>query len=312
MRVLALSVLVLALALAISRAGLLVHEVVGHGVVAHLLGGEVTGWSLHALGGGWVGFKGAAAWSEGARYAVQLGGIVVELAAAGALAGVARRARGVAGLGVAAAAWALAIHAGWYLAAGTYHGFGDGARLHHALGAARLAVVVPAALAIVAGAFVAGRAVGVRLRRHAPAATPRRQLALTLAAVALGAGAHGALTGAERALREDRAYRAVMRTAGERAVERELAVRAAAAERAGRAIDARELAAARRALERRHRQLPVGAGLAVAVVVAALAGIARSRPAPDATPPPPRALAAAVAVAVALIAVVLIVDALAP
>ena len=311
MRVLGLAVFVLAVALAISRLGLILHELVGHGLLAELFGAEVTAWSLHAFGGGWVRHQ-PGVLTGAAAHLVQLGGIVVELAAAAGAALASRRVRGLARLGLAAAAAAFALHAGWYLAAGTFHGFGDGWRLHRELGAARLALVVPVAIAIVAGTFVAARRLAGALRGHAPAATPRGQLAVAGAALALGLGAHAALLGGELALRTDRTYQATMRTAGERTVDRELAIRVETAERRGRPLDPRAVRAARRQLEERHRELPVGAGLIGAMAIAAIFGVARSRPAARPAPVPPRALALAAAIAAASVAIVVVIDLAAP
>lgn len=306
-----LTVLVLAIGLVVSRLGLIVHELVGHGLVALLVGRDVTGWNLHVFGGGWVGF--ATVRGTGfSSYLVTMGGIVVELLAAAALAWAARGRTGVAALAVRASAWALALHALWYLAAGTFHGFGDGWLLHRQLGAARLAVVIPAAALAVAGAAIAGRRLAGELRAHAPASTPRRQLAVVAGAIALGLGAHAALTGAELALTTDRTYQGVMRTAADRAIERELAAAVARAREAGAPLAPAEVTRTRRGLERRHRQLPVGPGLVGAMALAAAAGVLRSRAASGATAVSWRTVGLAAAAAAAATALVAVVDALAP
>ncbi|MCB9563391.1 MAG: hypothetical protein H6708_23575 [Kofleriaceae bacterium] len=167
--VVGLAALVLAIALGISRLGLIAHELVGHGVTARLAGGHVTGWRLHLFGGGWLGYRAEPPLRGAAGWLVQLGGIGVELTLAAALAALwaaspRLRAAPTAALAVTAAAWALATHAAWYLAAGTYHGFGDGWGLHQALGADRLGLAGPVAAAGIAAALVGGRAVGRRLR----------------------------------------------------------------------------------------------------------------------------------------------------
>ncbi|MCB9573683.1 MAG: hypothetical protein H6709_16505 [Kofleriaceae bacterium] len=235
--VVGLAALVLAIALGISRLGLIAHELVGHGVTARLAGGHVTGWRLHLFGGGWLGYRAEPPLRGAAGWLVQLGGIGVELTLAAALAALwaaspRLRAAPTAALAVTAAAWALATHAAWYLAAGTYHGFGDGWGLHQALGADRLGLAGPVAAAGIAAALVGGRAVGRRLRALTPTTTPRRQLIAIAVAVALGGGAHAALTAGELAVRRDRTYHAVMQTEGQRATARELAARASTPPRA--------------------------------------------------------------------------------
>jgi hypothetical protein len=305
-----LALTVLAVALATSRIGLIVHELVGHGVAALLSGGEVTGWRLHWFGGGWIAYD-----RDGgtlAAHGVQAAGIVSELVLAGVAALAARRTTHLARLAFGAAAWALAIHAGWYLAAGTFHGFGDGWRLHRALGDARLALVIPVGVAIVAAGYLAGRRVTAALRQLAPAATGRRQLGVVGLALALGLAGHTALTVAELRLTPDPTYQATMQTAGERRTAQEMSRRVDAAETAGRPLSAAEIAAARRDLERRHRQLPVGVVLVVAIGLAALAGVLRSAPAPDAAPPPPRAVAIVTTIAGLATLLVILVDRAAP
>ncbi len=308
-----LAVLVFAIALAVSRFGLVLHELVGHGVTAAALGADVTGWHLYVFGGGWLGFERATAFQDGEAFAVYLGGIAVELVVAAALAAFAARRDGVARLAIGGAAWALALHAGWYLAAGTFHGFGDGWLLHQRLGAgARGAVVAVTGAAIVIGAFVAGRRVAGALRRLAPASTPRRQLAVIAAALGLGLAGHAALTFAELRLRPDVTYGLTMRTSGERAVDRELAITIARAEEAGAPLDRAAVARARRALAKQHRQAPVGAVLLAGMLIAAVIGAARSVPAEAPSAPSTRSVVTAGAVAAASIALVMVLAALAP
>jgi hypothetical protein len=306
-----LTALVLALALVISRLGLVAHELLGHGLVASATGGDVNAWSLHWFGGGWLGFTRKRDATGVLLYAVEMGGIAVELLLGLACAAASRVTKGTWRFALGGAAWALALHAGWYLAAGTYHGFGDGWVLHRRLGDARLAVVIPAAIAIVVGGAIAGARVGRALRAYVPG-SPRRQLAVAAGALAIALGAHATLTLTELRLRTDRPYQRTMRTAAERAVDRELGTMIATSEVAGRRMDPREIAAARRRLERKHRQLPVGPVLIALIGIAAAGGIARSRPAEVGTPPSNRALTAAAAACAASIALVIVLDRLSP
>jgi len=308
-----LAMLVLAVALATSRLGLVLHEMVGHGLPAVALGADLTGWHLYVFGGGWLGFERATAFTGAEPYLVYLGGILSELLAAVVLALAARRCDGVARLAVGGAAWALALHAGWYLAAGAFHGFGDGWLLHRTLGGTARGVVVAATgAALVGGAFLAGRRLGGGLRALAPATTPRRQLAVAAGALGLALAGHAALTFAELRLRPDVTYGITMRTSGQRATEQELAVLIDRAEHAGAPLDQAQVRAARRDLARRHRQLPVGALLLGGMLVATVAGASRSRAAAQPEAPTTRALATAGAVAAASIALVIVLAAVAP
>ncbi len=317
-QLLSLAAVLLGIAITISRLGLIAHELIGHGAAAEALGSDVTAWGLYLFGGGWISYEHPAPLRGAAPWIISLGGIGVELvlAAGGAL--LARRARGAAALALSAAAWALAIHAGWYLAAGAFHGFGDGAVLHRALGDGRLWFAIPVALISVAAAYLAGRATGGRLRAMTPAASRGRQLATVAAALALALGAHAALTLGELRLRADPTYQAVMQTAGERTAARELAVELASAERAGRPLDDAAARRERDRLRRRHRQLPFGPGLLVALALAAAAGIVRSRASEagrdeDAgRAPSPRVAALALACAAASVVLVAALDALGP
>ena len=52
--VLRLAGLLAAVALATTRIGLLVHELLGHGGAALVVGGDITAVRLHWYGGGWI------------------------------------------------------------------------------------------------------------------------------------------------------------------------------------------------------------------------------------------------------------------
>src|SRR5262245_38731716 len=61
-----------------SRATLLVHEFVGHGATAILMGGRVVGWHLFLFAGGRVTHR-SAHLGMGARLVIALGGVALEL-----------------------------------------------------------------------------------------------------------------------------------------------------------------------------------------------------------------------------------------
>jgi hypothetical protein len=291
----------LAVSLVISRAGLLVHELVGHGGAAYAVGGAVTDLHVYLFAGGWIEYGGSARWSPTALAVVSLAGIAVELAVAGALAAWARRTDALA---LRAAAWALAIHAALYLAIGTADGVGDGVWLHRRLGAARAAVVVPVTLVAALAAAVAARRLGAALLARLPAHRPRHQRAQLVLALALAGGAHAALVVGELRLRPDPVYASVMATEQRRVVERELAAWRAAHP----TVDDAALRAARAAIAARHPARRWAPWIVVAVAAAVVLGLAGARA--RAAPAAPAPLAPAVIAALAAVVTVGTIDAL--
>src|SRR5438128_688344 len=114
-----LACLLAGLGLSATRLGLIAHEFAGHGGVAVACGGTVTHVELFWFAGGWIHYD-LPAISLGQAFAISAGGIAIEaVIAAGLWLALARRA----GLGarlVRGLAIAIALHAMWYLAAGTY------------------------------------------------------------------------------------------------------------------------------------------------------------------------------------------------
>jgi len=284
-RTLVLAAVFTLVALATSRISLIGHELVGHGLLAVGFGAELVGYRLFLFGGGWVSYR----WPHGPPGAAQgmaisLGGIGLELVAgAAALALLTRCRRPVLRVGLLASATILLLHAGFYLAAGTHHGFGDGRGLHHALGDWRPLLVVPVALAVVAGGFL----LAARLAREVTGWVEGKPLAragqIAVAAV-LAAAVHGGLTWGERLLTRDDSYARIMEHQNVRLVARDLGRFAEQARKQrGRAPTPEELAAVRAALEEKHRRFPLAPVLAVALGLACIAGLwrAATRPPPD-------------------------------
>ena len=269
-----LAAALLLVGLAVSRISLVAHELVGHGAVVELVGGDVEAWRLFLFGGGWVSYRFEAPPSAADALALSLGGIAVEVVLGGAaLLLAARRPPGsVSRVALICLAGLNLLHAGFYLAAGTHHGFGDGRLLHHLLGDRRWMVVAPAAAAVVAGGLWFGRRLAIELAGWSRGRAAARA-GLILAAAALAAAGHGALTFGERAPTRDETYAATMEQQSQREVRRDLARVQREAQRAGRPPTAAELAAIRAALERRHRRFPLRHALAAALAAAALAGL---------------------------------------
>jgi hypothetical protein len=271
-----LAALTFVVALATSRYGLVIHELMGHGGTAIALGGQVQGVHLFWFGGGWVTYLGHG-WTTAEILAVTLGGIATEWIAAAVLALIARRARGLARMMLAGAATGFAIHGGMYLAVGTFYGSGDGALLHQLLGASRPLVWAPAAAVCVAAAWLGARAVVPVLRAHAPGTQP---LMLIGAALVLGGAAHLALLVGEREVRPDATYTAIMKTEGQRAVERDVA----AAKAAHPELTPAQIDDVQRASQQQHKPFPFTSCLIAAIAIAAIAAFLRSKPAPSPEP----------------------------
>ncbi len=302
-------------ALATSRITLVAHELVGHGLLAVALGAHLVSYKLFLFGGGWVSYNWHGVPGEGAALAVALGGIALEAVAGAAALALAPRCRGrVARVGLLAVATILLLHAGFYLAAGTHHGFGDGRSVHEALGAWRPLLVVPVALAVVAGGFL----LASRLAREVSDWVEGKPLARAgqiAAAAVLAAAAHGALTFGERLLTRDDNYARIMEHENVRLVARDLDRFAAQARLArGRPPTAEELAAARAKLEKEHRPFPLAPLLAVALGLACAAGVWRAvtRSSERASEARWRTALAPAAICACAVALVAILQALAP
>jgi len=295
-----LTALLACVSLATSRAGLVVHELVGHGGAAVVCGGQVTDVTLFWFAGGWV--QSSYPPTHAAVVFVMLGGIAIELVAGVALwLALARRSRASFGaLCVRAVGATLVVHALCYLAAGTYHGFGDGVVLYRELGDGRLPVALGAGALACGAAYAGARSIVRALLATLPG---RRIVGLALA-VAIAGGLQVALAVGEVQLRRDAVYARIMKPERDRLAERELAEwlrRHQDASAAEREAEARALAA-------HHRDFPFALLLGIAVAAAVVAGAARSR-APAEPPAITRALLArAIAVALGSLAAVIAID----
>jgi hypothetical protein len=305
--VLRLAGLLSALGLATSRLGLLAHELVGHGAVAAALGGRVLEVRLFWFAGGWIRYRledaGAAA-----ALAVVIGGIAVEVVIGAALwIALARRAgtaaRLVRGIGAA-----LVIHGAWYLAAGTWHGFGDGALLRRELGDARVPVAIAAGAVAVAMAYLGARAVLGVLAAMVPGGRAAR-IGGAAAAIVLAGALQLALAAGEVQLRRDATYGRIMQRERDRLVARELAEWQRGLRERGIEASLGEQRRRERELEARHRELPFAHVLGALTLIAIAAGARRAR-AGSAAPVGGRLLGVAAAVAAASVVLVIALDAM--
>jgi len=304
--VLRLTGLLAVLGLATSRLGLVAHELVGHGGFAVASGGEVTEVRLFWFAGGWIRYE-LADPTAVALLAISLGGIVVETVIGGGLwFGLSRRDSLAARITRAIGA-ALVIHAGWYFATGSWHGYGDGVIVHRALGDGRYPVAIVVGAGACGVAYVAARLVLGALAAEVPGGRGARVAGLTIAMAIAGVLQIGLALGEVQA-RGDSTYGAIMTPDSDRVIAREL--REWQREQARRGMQLTDAAREARARELalRHRELPFAPVLGVLLVAAVVLGASRSRgPAPDTLSR--RFIAIAAALAVGSIAAVIALDA---
>jgi hypothetical protein len=263
--------LLLAVALATSRLGLIAHELVGHGGTAVAVGGQVTDVQLFWFAGGWIRYHFAAPPSTAALLAISMGGVAIETIAGVLLWTLVRGdslgRRLIRGVGAA-----LVVHATWYFATGAWHGYGDGQLLHHLLGSARYPVAIAASAITCGCAFAGARAIVGPL---AGTQTTHRLVGLAIAA-ALAGGIHAGLAIAETRVRGDVTYKEIMAPERERLVERDLEKWAAYERAHGGEITEAKRAQQQHQLEQVHRDFPFAWLLGVCVVIALIFGARRS------------------------------------
>jgi hypothetical protein len=310
-----LTVFVTAVVLVTTRVGLVVHELVGHGGAANAVGAGVDEVRLFWFAGGWIQYSRATPWSLGDVLVVQLAGIAIELVVGLALVGWGGRRTGWTRVALVGAGLGWVIHAGAYLAIGTWHGFGDGTVLHKALGDAKAAVAIPAGVLCVVAAYLGARALAPPLAAVVPSASRAGRLLVVAAALGLAGGVNAGLSRLELVIRGDTVYGAIMKPERDRAIERELAAWLAAQRERGLPVDPEAAARAERRIARAHPSFPFAAVLGVATPPGATAGAVRRRTRADAALDPPLArpiLARVTFAALAAIALVGVVDAIFP
>ena len=287
-----------AIGLVTSRAGLVAHELVGHGGAALVEGGEILAMRLFYFAGGWIRYRLP---DPGPSAFVEIAGIGVE-AVIGLLLLIAIRrdtlpARIARGVGAG-----LVVHAGWYFSTGTWHGYGDFVRLHRELGDARMPLALVVGFASCVAAYAGARIALGSLYATIPGRRAARIAGVATACVIAGALQIGLMLG-ETALRHDETYGTIMRPERDRVIARELAY-----QRRNPAMDEALRAARLRELEEQHRVFPLMPVLGVLVAAATILGARRARTAPDG-PVPARFVTIAAALAVGSVAIVIALDA---
>ena len=291
--------------LATTRLGLVVHELIGHGGVAIACGGRILDIRLFWFAGGWIRYDLPEPKSLAAQIAVAVGGIALEVVI-GLVMWLAIRRPTLGGKILRATGAAIVIHGAWYLAVGTFHGFGDGWLLRRELGDARVAVAIVAGLGVLVATYFGARGILGVLAATIPGGRRARVIGM-LVALALAGGLQGGLAVAEVQLRIDDTYASLMQTEDQRVVARELAEWDKRQRARGAQIDAAARRARARALADQHREFPFAYVLGGLTVAAVIAGAMRARPGTDDSIPP-RLVFLTLAIAVLSIALVIALD----
>lgn len=267
------------IALTASRITLVLHEFVGHGGLASLLGCRVTSFHLFLFGGGWIRYSRSEPFTSGEGLLVSLGGIAVELAFGTAclLWGRRQGARPRVRLVAVCVGLVDLLHAGYYVVVATHYGFGDGRRLGEFLGAGRHVLAVVGTLAVIALSYAMAREL---MRATAPflsATSSSKRVGIVLAAAMMAALAHGGLMVGEQMLRADESYAKIMKPRSERQVEVELAKLQAKRRAEGDAPSAAELEETRERLRQELRPWPLRPVVVVGMLGGLLLGAYRTR-----------------------------------
>lgn len=299
-----LAALLFAIGLATSRLGLVGHELVGHGGPVVASGGRVVAVELFYFAGGWIRYR-LVEPSFGELVLVATGGIAVEALVGLVLWGGLYRRPSMAARLARAVGAALVIHAAWYLAIGTWHGFGDGRFLRREFDApVRLVIAIGSSAVAVGIAYLGARAIFGTLLATLPGRGAARIATLTAVLVVAG-GVQALLAVGEVQLRRDETYGTIMQPEQQRVVERELAQWQA---QQGPAVDERVVVMRRRELEAQHRDWPLKYVLGGLVALAVIAGCLRS-PVREPEAIAPRLLARAWLLAAGSLALVIVLDA---
>lgn len=282
-----------AVGLATSRVGLIVHELAGHGGTALAFGGQVSDFRLFWFAGGWIRYD-LDEPSRGVLIAISIGGVVLEAVIGLALWLVLRRKDSLAARLARGVGAALLIHAGWYFATGTWHGYGDGLLVHRAVGDWRYPIAIAAGIVTCLIAYAGARLVLGSLAASLPGARGARVAGVLVAAVLAGALQVGLAVGEVR-VRGDSTYGAIMKPERERVIARELLAWQRAQAQRGTQISEADRAAQARSLAARHTEPPFAPVLALSLAVAVALGARRTRAATEAVTTRLVAIAAAIA-----------------
>ncbi len=185
--------------LGVTRLSLLLHEFVGHGGVALACGGTIDNYHLFWFGGGWIDVS-----NEGetglVSHLILLGGIISQLLLALALHVAGKQGKRVPLISSALIALNV-VHGLFYLANGTFYGYGDGRLLFRALGDVAHYFSYAVGMVAVACSWLAGKAIK---RDFA-----RKNLPFAVLAMVVAGLCHGALMVGEQQLFQETTYETI-------------------------------------------------------------------------------------------------------
>lgn len=276
----------------ISRTTLVLHEILGHGGMARLLGARITDYRLFYFGGGRIHYEFSSRVSQREMLLVALAGIALELVLGAILLAIHRRiARPLPRFVAFAFGATIVLHGLFYLVEGTHYGYGDARLVHEMLGAARPWPVAVGTALLAAIAFFAGQRIGAFVESWLGPRSGGERLLVFGAMVVVAGGVHFTLTRLETALTQDEAYARIFRSeAVDRAqaqAERELAERLAQLRARGEDTSAAEQERMREELARRHRPFPLRPILYALLPLGLVLGLVRRRRAAEAPEPAP-------------------------
>jgi hypothetical protein len=275
----------------ISRTALVLHEMIGHGGMARLLGARITDYRLFWFGGGRIHYEFPSRASHRELLLVALAGIALELVLGAILLALHRRiARPLPRFVVFAFGATVALHGLFYLVEGTHYGYGDARDLHEMLGASRPWPIAAGSALLAALAFFTGGRLSAFIEGWLGPRSRRERLLVFASMVVVAGGVHWGLTRLETALTQDEAYARIFRSqAVERAkaqAERELAERLAQLRARGEDASAAEQERIRDELARRHRPFPLRPILYALIPLGLVLGLVRRARAAAATATP--------------------------
>jgi hypothetical protein len=270
-----LGLLFSAIALITSRLTLVIHEFVGHGGAVLAFDGSVFDHRLFLFGGGWIRFGREPFFDVNESVGIALGGVLLEVAVAIAALVAARWApkRSLTRAALIAFGAIDLLHAGFYVAAGTHHGFGDGRALAAVLGDSAWMLVVPLSLAVVAGGFVLSKFFVGIVSSWLPEVSRPRAVGTILLAAAMAVCVHGGLMLIELKVASDPTYADIMKHDAERKAERELEAMRAARREGGVPMSAAEIDSAAGQLRDKHQPFPLLVVLAGALAISLAIGM---------------------------------------
>ena len=266
------------------RIGLFLHEFAGHALTWHLIGGNLSGFSLFIFGGGRVQFAHMESpfnLSVTQQLVVQLSGIAVELFIGIILAFVAFlliKRQDMKAL-LASAAGVLVVHSLHYLTIGTYYGLGDGRLLSKILPEDyRLIFLFLTFGLTIAAAFLISYFFSAMLKNWVIDCSPKQRNVVIIICAFLATALHGIFTVGERIVVNDKVYAEIKTSENDRLKEVALSrLIADYIKEYGKQPDPEQMRNFEKALNKKYWQFPFDILLGLGIASATFIGYFKSR-----------------------------------